>query len=346
MTRKQKAIGIAVGVGAGVALAQFLRSRRRVPAFPGQVALITGGSRGLGLALAREFAAEGCKIAICARDEQELARARKDLEGRGAEVLTVVCDVARRDQVENMIHQVQHRYGSVDILVNNAGVIEVGPVENFTVEDFQEAMDTMFWGTVYTTLELLPSLVSRGSGRIVNISSIGGKVAVPHLLPYSSAKFAVAGFSEGLRAELLPKGVFVTTIAPGLMRTGSYVNAFFKGDQEKEGLWFSLSSALPGFTISARRAAREIVEAVKQNEPERVLSKPAQLLAKAQGLFPGQTSNLLSAVSEFFLPGSKKRKWRKVGAALSILQSPLVASLLTAGAQAGRRLNQPGLRAR
>ncbi len=319
---------------------QLLRAHHK-PAFPGQVALITGGSRGLGLELARELAREGCKLVICARDEDELDRARKDLEKQGAEVLAVPCDVTNRDQVSQLIRQAQHRFGAIDILVNNAGVIEVGPVESMEIEDFERAMNVMFWGTVYTTLELLPAFTSRKSGRIVNITSIGGKVSVPHLLPYTCAKHAATGFSEGLRAELLPKGISVTTIAPGLMRTGSYVNALFKGDQEKEGGWFSLASALPGITISAHRAAREIIEAAQANDAERVLSKPASLLSKFHGLHPGPTSDLLGAISHLVLPSAKKTKWSKAGAALKVIRSPLMSALLELGRDAGKRLNQP-----
>ena len=136
-------------------------------------------------------------------------------------------------------------------------------------------MQVMFWGTVYPTLALLPQFTARKSGRVVNITSIGGKVAVPHLLPYTCAKFAAVGFSEGLHAELRDSGVKVVTIAPGLMRTGSYLNADFKGDAEKESAWFGLSSSMPGLTISGERAARQIADATSRGTAEKVLTTPA-----------------------------------------------------------------------
>src|SRR5205807_4694011 len=142
-----------------------------------------------------------------------------------------------------------------------AGTISVGPIQTMTVEDFRDAMDVMFWGMVYTTLEALPHFQRNQHGRIVNITSIGGKISVPHLLPYSCAKFAAVAFSEGLRAELHGTGVQAITIAPGLMRTGSFLNAEFKGDDEREAAWFSLSASLPGPSMSATRAARQIISA-------------------------------------------------------------------------------------
>ena len=194
----------------------------------GKTVLITGGSRGLGLVLAREIAREGAHVAICARDEDELERAYEDLTGRGARaVLTVACDVTRREQVEDMVRVVRDHFGQIDVLVNNAGMIQVGPVEVMTLDDYEESMRTHFWAPLYAMMAVLPDMRQRGDGRIVNISSIGGKVSVPHLVPYCASKFALSGLSEGLRSELAKDNVMVTTVCPGLMRTGSPDNAFF-----------------------------------------------------------------------------------------------------------------------
>ena len=338
MNKRGFAIAIA-GVGAGLAVWEVLR-RIKEPSVEGQVVLITGGSRGLGLAMARQFARERCRIAICARDQEELDRARKDL-ARRAEVLAIQCDVSDRAQVERMIDRVLSHFGRLDILVNNAGIIQVGPVESMTVEDFESAMNTMFWGTVYPTLALLPHLLQRGSGRIVNIASIGGKVSVPHLIPYNCAKFAAVGFSEGLRAEMAGRGIKVVTIAPGLMRTGSYLNAFFKGDSEKEAAWFAAGASLPLLTISGRRAARQIVHAVKRGEPEKVLTAPANALARIHGLFPGATAEILGAVGRLILPEASDRKRRKRGSEARSVRTPLMTGLTLLGRIAARKLLQP-----
>lgn len=179
----------------------------------GRVALVTGASRGLGFLLARELAAQGCRVAICARDPEELGRARAALEREGAQVLAVPCDVADRVQVERLVADTVARFGSLDVLVTNAGVIQAGPLGTMRVEDFEDALAVMFWGVVLPTLAALPHLRA-GRGRIVTITSIGGKIASPHLLPYDCAKFAAVGFSEGIGAELAREGIRVTTVVP------------------------------------------------------------------------------------------------------------------------------------
>jgi len=239
----RKALMIAGTVGAGM-IARKLTRQPQQSDLRGQVVFITGGSRGLGLLMAREFAREGCRIAICARDVQELEGATRDIEQIVPSVLALPCDVADQSQVSLTLEKIIRHFGQIDVLVNNAGIIAVGPVETMTRQDFEHAMNVMFWGTVFTTLAVLPEMIRRQSGRIVNITSIGGKVSVPHLIPYSCAKFAVVAFSEGLRAELAKDHIPVTTIVPGLMRTGSHVNAFFKGQQNAEFTWFSLGGYL------------------------------------------------------------------------------------------------------
>lgn len=270
----------------------------------GQVVLITGGSRGLGLAIAEEFARHGARLAICARDLEELERARAILAETGAEVMVIPCDLTDRDAVLGMVKQVTTRFGRVDILVNNAGVISAGPLQTLTVEDFEMSMDNIYWATFNTTMAVLPQMLERKNGRVVNISSIGGLVSVPHLLPYASAKFAVTGFSQGLRAELAKEGIKVTTVAPGLMRTGSHINTIMKGDVHRaEYTWFTLLDTLPITSISARRAARQVVDATRLGSAELVISIQAQLLARFHGLFPGLTADILGIVNRFLPPG-------------------------------------------
>ena len=296
-----KLLAVAGGVGAAIAAGLVVR-RLTMADLRGEVALITGGSRGLGFLLAREFARQGCRVTICARDGAELERARVDLERQGINVLAVQCDVTDQSQVESLVQKTKARFGRVDILVNNAGTIQVGPIESMTAQDFENAMRVMFWGMLYPTLAVLPDMLERRSGRIVNITSIGGKVSMPHLLPYGCAKFAAVGLSEGLRAELKGEGIRVTTIVPGLMRTGSFLNAFFKGRQEKEFRWFSLGAALPFISMDAKRAARQIVAATRRGEAERILSLPATMLALFHGRFPGLTADLLGWANRLLLP--------------------------------------------
>jgi NAD(P)-dependent dehydrogenase (short-subunit alcohol dehydrogenase family) len=283
--------GVGTGLGATGALIAF---RRQYP-LQGKTVLITGGSRGLGLALAREFASHGARLAICARDQVELDLARQDLEARGGEVMAVPRDVSIREDAESLAREVTDRFGSVDVLVNNAGVVEVGPMESMALDDFEEAMRVHFYGPLYLTLAVVPEMRRRRDGRIVNISSIGGLVSVPHLLPYCASKFALTGFSEGLRAELARDNVYVTTVAPGLMRTGSTRHAWFKGHPLAEFRWFRASSVLPLLTMHPDRAAKKIVAACRRGAAELILTPQAKALAKAKALFPGMVIGLMQA---------------------------------------------------
>jgi short-subunit dehydrogenase len=310
---KKSLFWTAAGVGAVAGVRQLVRMSRWMD-LRGRSALITGGSRGLGLVLARELADQGVRLAICARDADELDRAREELAERGAEVLTVPCDVTDRDQVERMVREVHERFGAIDILINNAGTIQVGPFEVTTAEDYEHAMKTHFWAPLYTTLAVVPRMARRRMGRIVNISSIAGRVSTPHLLPYAASKFALAGFSEGLRAELAKDGIHVTTVFPGLMRTGSPRNAWFKGQHRAEYAWFSISDSLPLLSIAAESAARQIVSACQHGDAELVISLPAKAAVLFHGIFPGLTTDIL-ALSNRFLPapggiGTEQRRGR------------------------------------
>lgn len=295
-----------LGLAAGAYVVKRMVDARRMARLAGRVVLITGGSRGLGLLLAREFGQRGCKIAICARDAAELDRARLGLENRGIETFATVCDVSVPEQVDKLITDVLARYGQLDVLVNNAGVIQVGPLHSMDLHDFRHAMAVNFWGTVHTTLAAIDALKRTGDGRLVNICSIGGKIAMPHLLPYDCAKFAVLGFSEGLRAELGAQGISVTTVIPGLMRTGSSASAVFKGDQASEYVWFSTVSREHATTIDARKAARQIVNATARGEREVTLGFQAHLGALAKSLLPGVLVRVLAAFNRAMPSGAGK----------------------------------------
>ncbi|PYT02032.1 MAG: ketoacyl reductase [Acidobacteria bacterium] len=266
-----------------------------------KVVLITGGSRGLGLVLARELAERGAKIAICARDRDDLQRAKQDLESRGAEVFDAICDVREQVDVETMVADVRSRFGRIDILVNNAGVIQVGPLETQTQNDFEGAMKVHFWGPYFTMRAVLPEMRLRGEGRIANISSIGGKIAVPHLAPYCASKFALAGLSKAMGAELAKDNIYVTSVFPGLMRTGSHINALFKGQNDKEFALFSLMNGLPLTSVSAENAAGQIANAIENGSAELVISPQAKIAATASALFPSLTSGIL-ALTNSLLP--------------------------------------------
>lgn len=316
------------------ALIHWLQERRYT--FQDKTVLITGGSRGLGLVMARQLVQQGARLAICARDEVELERAKSQLGKNEPSCLTISCDVTEQDQVEQMIQKVNEHFGNIDVLINNAGTIQVGPFETMTLEDYDAAMKLHFWAPLYTIFAVLPTMRDKKAGRIVNISSIGGKISVPHLLPYSASKFALVGLSEGMRSELAKEGITVTTVCPGLIRTGSPENAYFKGQYRAEYNWFSISDSLPILSMSAEAVARNILAGCRRGESEIILSLPAIIGIRFHGVFPGLTSDILSWVNRLLPSSGGIGSDSMIGKAS---HSPLSTSFLTTLSQRAARQN-------
>ena len=268
-----------------------------------KVVLITGGSRGLGLVLARHICARGGNVALIARDAEELARAKSDLATRRSTVMTIQCDLLDSEQIQAAVRRVIDRFGKIDILINNAGIIEVGPLEHLMREDFERAIRLHFWAPFELISQIVPEMRIWGGGRILNISSIGGKVAVPHMASYSASKFALTGFSDAIRAELARDNIHVTTVAPGLMRTGSHVNAKFKGRHDDEFAWFAASAGAPLISMNADRAARKILAACRRGQPSLTLTFAARKIVLGNALFPNLTGYLMKFVNRL-LPGT------------------------------------------
>ncbi len=281
---------------------------RRPRITSGQVAIITGGSRGLGLALAHRFGRANLALVLAARNQDELELARHELLHSGDvrnedDILLVVCDLTDSAQAAGLIDQTLRAFGHLDILINNAGVIQVGPVENQSLDTYQQTMQTNFFAALYTIYAALPHFLERGSGAIVNIASIGGKIPVPHLAPYVAAKFALTGFSETLHAELRSKGIRVTTVCPGLMRTGGEAHAHFTGDIDKERQCFDFSAKTPLVAASATYAANRIFSAVNSGRAEITITPQAWLAARIHGLAPELTQGVGSFANQYILPG-------------------------------------------
>ena len=284
---------------AGAAVAAWGIRRAIAPqfSFDGKVCVITGGSRGLGLVLARQICAQGGRVALVARDVAELRRAHDELVQTGADVAMVPCDLLDRAQIEEAVRNIVSHFGGIDVLINNAGVIEVGPLEHMQREDFERAMQLHMWAPFTLMQEALPHLRRRGGGRIVNISSIGGRIAVPHLAPYCASKFALAGLSDSFRSELARDRIYVTTASPGLMRTGSHVNAQFKGQHAQEFAWFAASNAMPGISMKVERAAAKILHACRRGQPDLTLTLAARGAIMANAVFPNITAHALNVVN-------------------------------------------------
>jgi NAD(P)-dependent dehydrogenase (short-subunit alcohol dehydrogenase family) len=329
MNNQQKfLVGLTAGAVAVVAGSRLLRRGRAID-FADRVVVITGGSRGLGLVLARRLAAEGARLVLLARDEAELHRAAQQFPP-DVDVMTVRCDIRRRADVRAAIDTVLDRWQVVDILINNAGVIQVGPLEHMTEQDFENAMATHFWGPLHLMFETVPSMRRRGFGRIVNIASIGGRVAVPHLAPYCASKFALVGLSDAVRSELDQYGIRVTTVTPGLMRTGSPRNAEVKGNHEAEYAWFAISDSLPGVTASAERAAQQIVDACRYGDSELTITAPAKIAMVANHFMPAVVAQTMMLANRI-LPGVNEASGdrKKRGADSTSKWAPSVATALS-----------------
>ncbi|MEO7268538.1 MAG: SDR family NAD(P)-dependent oxidoreductase [Knoellia sp.] len=326
------------------------------------VALVAGASRGLGLLVSAELVARGHRVHGCARDRAELDRAEELVNsgavgpgdesdsapgtGRG-EFVGHVCDVADADAVTAWVEEVRSTEGRIDVAIHVAGIIQVGPVQTTTLGHFRAAIDTMLLGPVHLCLAVLPTMLDAGAGRIGVVSSVGGVVSVPHLLPYSVAKFGAVGLTEGLYAELSGTGVTATTIVPGLMRTGGHVHAQFVGDAARDYAWFAPGASLPLLSVSAERAARRIVDAVLAGRSQVELTPLTWVGRRVHGVAPGTTSRVLGLVARA-LPRTPAEGTSMGDAAAYVsgadarraLGSRVVNTLSTLGDRAARRLNE------
>lgn len=290
----------AIAIGAYLLSKSIMRARRTFT-LNNKVVLITGGTRGLGLLLARKIAREGGKVVICGRSEESLDEASRDLEKISSKHLAVPCDITDKLQVKQLIQRINAEVGTVDVLINNASTIQVGPMDLMDEEDFQTAMEVHTWGPLQLINEVLPEMKRKKVGRIVNIISVGGIISYPHLLPYTISKHALSGLSKGITAEVNERNIRITSVYPGLMRTGSPRNISVKGKHEKEYAWFKIADSLPGISMNAEKSANRIVEAMKRGDQTLVLTFPAKLISLLQVLAPDFTISMFK-LDNYLLP--------------------------------------------
>ena len=220
----------------------------------------------------------------------------------------IAADLALPAECRRMVAEALTRFARIDVLVNNAGIIEVGPAEIQPLAAFERAMQVNYFAALYVTWAALPHLLRQtpltGSRRaaIVNIASIGGKMAVPHMLPYTTAKFALVGFSEGLHAELRSRKILVTTVCPGLMRTGGEAHAQFIGNVAAEKRWFDFAAKTPIIATTVEHAANSIYNAVTFNRAEITITPQAWLAARAAGLMPETVQFANALTNQIILP--------------------------------------------
>jgi short-subunit dehydrogenase len=315
------------------AAARELLARKRRTSLRDRVVLISGGGRGLGLALARGAAARGARIGLLARSRTELEAARDELRAAGTTVAIAVGDVRDDASARAALDRIAADLGPIDVLINVAGVIEVGPVDALRLDDYRDAVETNYLGAVRLVEGVRASMQARRYGRIVNIASLGGRIAIPHLLPYSASKFAILGYSEGLHAELARYGVIVTTVVPGLMRTGSPPQATFAGQTRAEYAMFAPSDSLPLLSVSVEHAARTILDACERGDAEAIVSWQARVALLAYRIAPSLVVSLLANVARF-LPTSGGSTEHRYG---HESESPLTRSPLDALGHAATR---------
>jgi NAD(P)-dependent dehydrogenase (short-subunit alcohol dehydrogenase family) len=244
----------------------------------GKVAVVTGAGSGIGRALACALARRGAVLAISDVDATGLAETAKQVRVIGAKVHEARLDVTDRAAVLRYADEVATEFGQVNIVINNAGIAFTGDVEQMSFEQIERVIDVDFWGVVNGTKAFLPHLIASGDGHVVNISSLFGLMAVPGQSAYNAAKFAVRGFTEALREEMLLAGhpVRVTCVHPGGIKTAIARNAGAVDGQDPRALAELFDKKLA--RTSADSAAKTIVRAVLGNRPRSVVGLDAKAL--------------------------------------------------------------------
>lgn len=297
-----------------VAVGALLARRKKLFDYRGKVVYITGGSRGLGLSLAWNLLKDGASVALVARDLAELERGKEILLGTfpEAQIFISEADVTDVDQLKRSFQETCAHFGRVDLLVNNAGAIVVGPFAAMEMADFEAQIRLHLYAVINAIKIAMPHFQEQGGGRILNICSLGGKFGVPHMSTYDASKFALAGFAQGVQPELALDNVIMTTAFPTVMRTGSPIQAVFKGDQKKEFKVFEAMDNLPGLSMSADKAAKKILAAVAEGRTEVVLSLPAKARVVLGAVFP-ELMNSVMQIATRLLPNDNSTV-RKTGA--------------------------------
>ena len=246
--------------------------------FDGKVAVVTGAGSGIGQALAIELGRSGAKLAISDVDTEGLAATEERLTAIGTPVKADRLDVTEREAFAVYADAVKDHFGTVNQIYNNAGISFMGSIEASQFKDIERVMDVDYWGVVNGTKVFLPHLIASGDGHIVNVSSVFGLLAVPGQGAYNAAKFAVRGFTEALRQEMIVAGhpVKVTCVHPGGIKTAIARNsAAAEGvDQEELAKYFDKRLA----STSAQKAARIILDGVRRNKARVLIGNDAKAL--------------------------------------------------------------------
>jgi NAD(P)-dependent dehydrogenase (short-subunit alcohol dehydrogenase family) len=245
----------------------------------GTTAIITGATSGIGRETALEFARSGVRVVVAGRRKDRLSSLVGEIEAKGGEALAVATDVAEAKQVERLIDKAAKHFGEINTLVNNAGVGIAARFDELAIEDFRRVMEINFWGAIYACKAVVPLMKQQKSGGvIINVSSILGTRGVPFETAYCASKFALAGFSEALRSEVMADKIDVTTIFPGAIET-----EIFETSANQTGI--DIPTVIPKFP--ARELARIIVQNARFPQPEIVMALDAIAINFFNKLAPG-----------------------------------------------------------
>jgi len=248
----------------------------------GKVVCVTGASMGIGRATALEFARAGAKVAVTARSTELLDQVVEEIEGMGGEAVPVTADVRFQDQVEEMIRKTEESLGPIDVMLLNAGMNLKKEAADLSIEEWRYHFDVNFWGVLYGVYAVLPGMAKRGSGQMIIVNSIVGRVSLPMVAPYSATKFALTAATDSMRPEFKRLGIDVIGIYPSFVPT----NLSNLDSLDRPGIGGGLVKAVMP-VVPVERAARIILDASRQRRKEVVFTAAGKILARLAPLAPG-----------------------------------------------------------
>ena len=243
--------------------------------FKDKLVLITGASSGIGRQTAIEFAKQGANVILVARRKEKLKEVELELKQFKTSVFVYQCDVSKKDQVEQISKQILEKFNSIDILVNNAGFAIFGTVSNLSIVEIEEQMQTNYFGMIYTIKNFLPAMLEQKSGHIVNVASVAASFGLPGIASYCASKFAMLGFSEGLKHELAGTGVGITVVSPIMVRTSFFDHPSFENIPK-----FSPTS------LDSKTVARAILKASRSPRLEIIVPQIVRSAVWIKNTFP------------------------------------------------------------
>ena len=263
--------------------------------FKDKVVLITGASSGIGKETAIQFAKRSANVVLVARGKDRLIQTENELKKFNVSILTHQCDVSKEDQVQEMAKKVFEKFDTVDILVNNAGFAIYGSVSDLSIDDIKSQMETNYFGMIYCVKNFLPKMIDQKSGHIVNVASVAASFGLPGIASYCASKFAMLGFSEGLKHELKDTGVGITIISPIMVRTNFFDNPSF----DKMPKNYSRS-------ISSEKVAEAILNATNSSRFEIIVPSYVRGAVWLKHTFPNLINPLMGKSFNKLLDSSKK----------------------------------------